>query len=276
MIGIAHYYLLTGDMDKAKNKFMEVFLNANQDKNDVLHVAASIGLALSIERIGNLTEAAQYYKEAVDQMEEQREILPANERRQFFAGKIEGFRHQEAYEELVRVLYKMGNYDESFLWSEHTKARALIDAIARKNYDVQKVISEQLYRKEHDLISNMASVNEQLDKAFQNENKELYTKLEQKLKQLRQEHQEFITQLRKVDPEYASIQYPQPLKANELSLLPDEVLIEYEVTQSETVVFLVSNGQITYSYSINITRDELQQRVGCIRKCMTTIAFSDG
>jgi len=60
-------------------------------------------------------------------------------------------------------------------------------------------------------------------------------------------------------PEYATIKYPEPLRLEDFHLKSDEVLIEYEITEEETFIFLVSNEGEVKCFTVPINREELSK-----------------
>ena len=89
---------------------------------------------------------------------------------------------------------------------------------------------------------------------------DIYAEKETELRQVKTKQQEFITRLRKTYPEYAGIHYPQPVKPEEVLLNLNEVLIEFEVTDNATIVFMLKDKKVK-TRRIDISREELQQKV---------------
>jgi tetratricopeptide (TPR) repeat protein len=269
-------YLVLGDPAHARDEFLKALQEARSSRNADVLVASLIGLGLVEERGGKPQSGHGYFQEAVEAIEDQRESVFPGERRQFLAGKVWGFQRLEAYEGLVRVLHQGGKSDEAFYWSEHTKARGFMEAMARAPFAAHLGLPWSWRRQEQNLLNRIAAAKQRLEEAFQKGNKELVSGLQRELKGLKQEQEELMTRLRREYPEYASMQYPQPLKASELGLHSVEVLIEFEVTEWETLVFVVRGGRVVKVYRARLTRRELQQKVERFRRCMATIAGSGG
>ena len=74
---------------------------------------------------------------------------------------------------------------------------------------------------------------------------------------MKKEQEEFISLLRKNHPEYASIRYPQPVRLEQVQLKPNEVLIEYEVTEDNTLTWLIRRERLVKVVNVPLTREEL-------------------
>jgi tetratricopeptide (TPR) repeat protein len=269
------YWLVAGDAEKAVEKFKEAVTIAEASEWSY-GVATQIGLGMALERMGRLEEAVEAYRHAVERLEEVREGLSPNERARFFEGKDYGFRRLEAYEGLVRVLKRMGKLDEAFRWAEHTKGRMLSEAMAKGGSSALYRIPKGLRYQEEEIAGRLSAMRKRIEEARAKGNLEMERQLEKEFKVLRSQQREFVERLRREYPEYASIQYPQPLSPSELAMGADEVLLEYEVTSTETIVFLVSGGKVLKCYSVNVSREELEGQVREYRESMEEIVRSGG
>jgi CHAT domain-containing protein len=213
-------------------------------------------MGAAYEALGNLEQALAAYEKAVELIENARKRVPMGERGHFFAGKDHGFRRLDAYEGLVRVLHRLGRDEESLYRNEHTKARALVEALARVPYGLGVGLPAELRKQEDDLTNRIATLSKRLE-----EKPEQRAAIEPQLKPLQAELEALIARLRREYPEYAAMKYPQPLHANELALRPGEVLLAYEVTDSETIAFLVRGGKVERTFEIKLSRKELEKLI---------------
>ncbi len=248
------YYLLVDQPEKAG----ELFREAQDVTGEAFsyEVAVQIGLGLALERVREWEGAAVAYRRAVGLIEQARGTVPAAERGHFFEATDYGFRRLEAYEGLARVMHRLGKEEEAFWWSEHTKARCLVESLSRAPLGSPLGLPADLREQEDSLLSRIAA----LSKLLQGE-PQRKEELEAELRELRARLDALVARLRQEHPEYASIRYPQPLRADELALKPDEVLLSFEVTESETLAFLIRGDRIRRVFEIKVSRSELEALV---------------
>ncbi len=70
--------------------------------------------------------------------------------------------------------------------------------------------------------------------------------------------------MRRRDPRYAALAYPQPYKAQELPLKPGEVLLEYALGDKESYLFRVEPGGKTQVFRIPLGQEALEKRLGAM------------
>ncbi len=254
------YYLLSGEADEAVKRFEQAGAAAGADASQL--TASHIGLGLAHEALGEWEQAVTAYGRAVELSEDSRSRTPTGERVHFFGARAVCFRRLEAYEGLVRVLHRMDRDEEAFFWSEHSKARVLVEAMARGNHGSQLGLPVALRKQEQDLGNRIAA----LSSAAREDERS-----REQLQRVRAEHKALVTRLRRDYPEYASMQYPVPLHADEMSLGPNEVLLAYEVTEPESYLFLIRDGEVEHIYEIKLSRSELTGLVERFRRSFVQV-----
>ena len=70
--------------------------------------------------------------------------------------------------------------------------------------------------------------------------------------------------MRRRDPRYAALRYPQPYKAQELPLKPGEVLLEYALGDKESYLFRVEPGGKTQVFRLALGQEALEKRLGAL------------
>ena len=264
--GLGQCYLVQGDYKRAIEQFEESLSYSRKSGRKEFLIADHIGLGLSYEGLGKYGNAKDHYKKAVDIIEAQRESLMESQRRTFFAGKAGAFPRLEPYEGLVRISSYLKDAGEGFYWAENTRARVLLEAMARRPVGSETGLPPNLAREEESLGNRIAAKHKQMEIALEKMPGRV-KELEQELEALRKEQQSLIKRLRREHPEYASIKYPQPLRAKDVPLRPGEALIEYEVTEKATFAWLIRGKDVMKALSIPVTRKELTEKVKAYRKC---------
>ncbi len=268
---VGRAYLATGSPAAAREQLQLAVMIGESTRNAEHQVAGLIGLGLSEEQLGERESAAAHFQRAVEVMEDQREGLAFTGRQNFFSARIFGFRRIEAYEGLVRVMRQLGRLEDAFYWAESAKARWLLESISRSGAAVDAGIAVGLESKTRLLAEQIGIARRRLDQAFQSENSELQAKLGSDLEALRLEQRALVAQIRSESPAYASIHFPRPLRAAELEMGADEVLLAFEVSERETDWFLVRGGRVRKSGAIAISRKELTQLVQDYRRVFAEV-----
>jgi CHAT domain-containing protein len=271
-IRLGRYYLRTGEYHQAREEFARSLKVDEEQRNADFLLADYIGLGLALEGLQEYGRAREAYQKAVEFIERQREGLAEPQRRRFFAATVKGFSRMEPYEGLARTSSKLNQTREGLLYAEHTKSRMFLYAIAKRYGEGTFNIPRGLAQQEEELTTKVASLYKQQELAFQKKNQDRYQEIEKELKRVKDAQQKLITTLRKQYPEYASLRYPQPIGLEEIALQKDELLLEYEVTEQETLVWVVKKGEILKTLRIPITRADLEELVKQYRKFSQTIA----
>jgi len=280
-LGLAH--LLRGDIKKAE----EILRDADHLRRGVLHIyqnhpdkaIAAIkesltrveeagisdvlfgdytALALAYEMKGNTLKARHYFKKAVERIEDERERLTEEQRTYFFAAMpYFNWNRLTPYEGLVRI----SPDDEAFYYSESIKARLLLEQMAGKYKGADFKIPEEMRKKELGVIDDLAAFLKQQENAYKRNDKERIVYLDKKIKALRKERDRVIAELYRTYPEHAAIRYPKPLALEDIKLYPNEVLIEYAVTDTEMVAWLIKGKEIIKTLRVKVSRKDLDKLI---------------
>jgi CHAT domain-containing protein len=127
---------LLAEIDFAENRFTRARLSFAKTLEDACRLGSSSIESLCLFSLGkialaknDLTEAEDYFRQAVKIIENTRSSLEAEEfRLAFFSDKL------KPYHELARIKIAERNFREALLWLERARARALVDSvIGRQN-----------------------------------------------------------------------------------------------------------------------------------------------
>jgi CHAT domain-containing protein/tetratricopeptide (TPR) repeat protein len=284
--GMVELYLATGKYDTALNLLAKNAPKAwNRPQFQALYYTQK-GLALKgLERRGDASEA---FQEAIKYIEELRARTPG-ERSSFFEFGLFGG-YFRAYKGMVGLLAEMAQKGEpapaglqtygpepgaaAFFFAESIKARSLLEALAAGAGRVKPELPGDLAAKEKTLQERLQTLESQrvervmtktvsgprshdrLDQSAQN------FQLERDA--LQGELDRFVTEIRRRDPRYAALAYPQPYKARELPLKPGEVLLEYALGEKEGYLFRVEPGGKTQVFRLAVGQEALEKRLGAM------------
>jgi CHAT domain-containing protein len=117
----------TGDVAAAKAGYDALLKLPQTRDNGEIHWLILADRGRIAEREGKRGEAIEFYRRAVEIIEQQRSTISTE------AGKI-GFvgDKQAVYRRLVAALFEEGGFDQAFEYVERSKARALVDLLAAK------------------------------------------------------------------------------------------------------------------------------------------------
>lgn len=201
--------------------------------------AANVGLGHALTGLKDLPKAAVHYRAALDLSEGQREALSPAEKQTFFSAKVMGFDRTEPYEGLVRSLAGQGDADGAFLWSENLKARLLAEAIARGKSGAGFALPPELAARQEAIEIRMRGLRAEMSVLFRNGDRPGLAARETELKTARGELEQFVSEIRRSNPEYASTRFPTPLKPEDITLQPGERLLSFEVTRDKAFLFIL-------------------------------------
>ena len=254
------YYLKKKDFRKAVEQF-----NRGRQEDEKFRrstqIARWIGLGIAYEESKEYEEAYQWYKKAIEYMEDQRTALSPLEREHYFEGKSAGFQRTDAYEGAVRCAFMLGRQDEAFYWAENTRGRILSELLSKRYSGASYKIPGNIADEEEELANKIMMNKRQQETAFEKNNPDLLKKVEAEYPALRAKMDDLIDRLRKEYPQYASIKYPQPVRLSQLALKKGEVIIEYEVTDPYTIGLIIRDGNVIKAFKVDKTRTELERMI---------------
>jgi len=259
-ISLGRLNLIKKNHNKAVKYFDKALNMSLQGRNVEFLFADYCGLGHGYFGLKNYKKAKEYYQKAIILTEEQREKLGEGKKSKYFVAKVMGFCRTEPYEGMVRSLLALNKNNEAFFYSENLKARILAEAIAKGHSNIVKTLASDLAKEEEDYIIKIRGLRKEMEALYKNNVMDIYYAKEKELEAVKEQQNKFISKLRRLYPEYASIKYPNPIKPSEVNLNKNEVLIEFEVTAEKLYIFLLKDGKIKIR-GVKISRRELQELV---------------
>ena len=270
--GLVEVYLLTGRYDDALKLAQELPPSWRDNTNRYIEYYTQVGLATKGK--GLYKDSAEYFVKAINIIEETRKAV--SNRTHFYIGG--GYYSRlTPYRSIVSVLSNMNKKGDSlisnlkqygnslpsvaFYFSELTKAKTLLEAMTGALKKVKKdEIPAYLKVRENELLRNLSFIDSKWEDALKKGEKAI-TDLQKRREGIKKELDSLINELRQKYPRYAALNYPMPIKAEELPLKENEVLFEYAITDDATYLFIVKKGGIKKLVKIPVTKENLEESI---------------
>ena len=279
-LGIGKEYSLSGD-----------YTRSDQSLEESIRILIKIGfqgyvwvcrheMGRNFERQGKIQEAINNYKSAIENIESIRGKLKTGLQRALFVKN-----KMSVYEDLIRLLIKVGDKDGALEYTERAKGRAFLDMLGNKTNSVMKDVAPSLLEKESVLRGEINTIQLGIKKKrtlmeednFDYPGKtivsrgELFNtaspeKITESLKtrgsSLIKEYDQTIKKIQEQSPEIASLLSVIPLKSNEIKGLigEDTAILEYFIGVDHSFLFFITESEII-SRSIKISPDEIKRLV---------------
>ena len=268
---LSRYYMARKNYSEVKNILEKRLASLEASRQTFALPVAYTLLGQAEEGLSDFKAAAGWYLKAVSLLEDQREGLAPSRKAGFLSGKMQMLSKIEPYEGLVRANFAGGKGKTAFYYAEFTRGRRLAESIAGRHAG-QASLPESVAKDEERINGGLAAAVRQAQAAFEKNNAEVRREMEAEAGRLRKERSEFVEKLRSRYPEYAAVNYPEPVASDAVPLESDEVLAEFDVTESETVLFLLSGGKKALrTVKIPLSRKELSGLVAKYRTAFENV-----
>jgi CHAT domain-containing protein len=227
--------------------------------------ACYTGQGLCCERAGRFNDAAMLYQKAIDLIEDTRASLSRNERSKFLSAASAGGPRTAPYEGLARVLLKAGRFADAVVICEKIRDRAFADKMLSESDELPPAIPEDVRAVDRKLKTNLAQVRTaMMDDVMRYEGAGL-RKHEADWEKARAELRSHIWALHEKYPREAAAVYPEDVHLEKSSLLNDERVIYYEVTDEALLVFVLKGRKVVKVMTKDVTRADLDKLIGEMR-----------
>src|SRR5215213_638487 len=247
-LGLLH--LRSNELPQAAAAFQKVLLIDPGTISPTVVWQAHSGLADTDFQLGELDHAREHYQQAIEVMENVRARLGGeDDRAGFFQDKIEVFKKQVAV--LLDPRLKGARTDhaaEAFNYAERARARALFDLLAEAKIDVEQNVAPEMLKRKRELQQRISQLTVQLIKERSQEtvkhDKTRIAELDRSLSQADTELSDWLRELRRRNPRYAALKYPQPvtLALTQRLLGNETVLLSYSLAEPASFLFAVSGN----------------------------------
>ncbi|HYE75780.1 MAG TPA: CHAT domain-containing protein, partial [Blastocatellia bacterium] len=203
-------------------------------------------IAESQKALGRIDDALSTYRQAITAIEQSRSHSIPTEisragivamRQKVFAGAIEFLVDQHRIAESLEV-------------AEKYHARAFLDILAETGIDASEGISKENKEHEEKLFERISSIQKKIwqgrtskpDQATESEQE-----LKRQLRVAENDLESFQLELRRINPRYATIKYPQPIKPEQIAdeiLDSETAIIEFVLSDQRSVGWIIKKDRI--------------------------------
>jgi len=224
------------------------------------------GLAEALRNAGSLAAAGEQFRIAIASAEKTAAGLRLGERKSgYLADKW------SAYAQLALIEQARGRAAEAFAVSEQMRARQMLDLLARGRVGRRTTASSQ----EQDLRRRIATLTNRLetglapDARVREPSRAVRSTgaTHQELDSAQKAYTGLLLQLRESDPGYAALVSARSRSWKEVAsrLKPDQVFLEYMLTESASTVFVVTADTVA-ALDLRVTRQSLADLIEFSRK----------
>jgi CHAT domain-containing protein/tetratricopeptide (TPR) repeat protein len=248
--GMANTYQMMGEAYYKKGDMLE----AESDLQKAINIAEDMGhshmqwqslyaMGQVLRDTGRTGEGLQSLKEAINTVEKMRsELQSGEEKTAFLQEKL------NLYQDTVKLLLADGNIPDAFEYVQKSKARAFLDMLAEARIDPDINLESEYREKKRNLVKELvdAEKNIQDERDQDSVDQAKLQHLQRNMDQLEVDYSNLILEIRKVNPRYADVQYPEPLKLAEAQALLDDnsVLLEYLVGNRGSFLFAITTDGV--------------------------------
>ncbi len=246
----------TGNIHKAKAGYDALLKEPRTRDNTDIYWMILFDRGKICDAEGNRKEAIDFYRRAVDLIEQQRSTINTEASKIGFVGD-----KQNVYSRLIASLYADGQYGAAFDYVERSKSRALVDLLASKQDFAVKAGDER------DVRNLLATDRKAEAEVIAQDLSPERSKTRSVIVTVKQE-------LRDKSPELASLVSVTSLSASEIRVLmpPDEALIEYYYSEGEMFAFVLTREALK---SVRLNGDKLVEDIRQFRSLLEKPGSSD-
>ncbi|MBI4488976.1 MAG: CHAT domain-containing protein [Deltaproteobacteria bacterium] len=221
----------TGQVQQAKEGYDQLLKRPETKYNGDIYWLILFDRGRIAEKEGPLKEAIEFYKQAIDVIEQQRSTIHTEANKIGYVGD-----KQKVYHHLITALISEGQQSKAFEYVERSKSRALVDLLAsKKEFAVQKGDETKIRSmlKDLEILESGARVQEAPSVSDHGDRRR---SLEIQIKE----------KLKSSSPELASLVTVMTVEAPEVQSLiqSDETLLEYYYHGDELYAFVLTQNTL--------------------------------
>ncbi|BDA71861.1 hypothetical protein CAL7716_060270 [Calothrix sp. PCC 7716] len=193
---------------------------------------------------GKLKESLKQIQSAIKIVENLRQTYTNKNLQSTYFATVQDY--YQFYINLLMELHKKypssGYNTGAFNISERQRARSLVELLAEANANIRKGINPKLLEEEQLILGKIEALQKQMQAPSNNNDKAKLEKLQQENDNLLNQYRELVDKIRTSSPQYAAIQYPQPLELKQIQqqLDKDTLLLQYSLGKDRSYLWAVT------------------------------------
>ncbi len=203
---------------------------------------------------GNLEQSLQQIEAAIKIIKDLRIKVDNSDLRTSYFASVQG--DYKFYIDLLMQLHKknpsMGYAVKALNASEKSRARGLLELLTEARANIRKGASPELLNAEKQLTAKIDALEKQRfeivnsDKINDPVSKALAEDLSKQISKLQNEYQQLQDEIKKSNPQYASLKYPEPLTLPQIQqqLDKDTLLLQYSLGKEHSYLWAVSSNSV--------------------------------
>lgn len=266
-LGIGSVYYVKRKMNDAAVALSRSVELSQQMKSRILLWQAMYKRGLVSRDSGKNEEALQFWEQAIETVEKGRnEIKVTEERTTYLVRKL------DIYDDLIHLLIATQKMPDAFHYVQRAKARSFLDTLTEARIDPEGRIDSATQLEKKKIVAELVKTETQIRDEYETEkiDEAKVKELKTKRNELDTEYNDLLSKIRKQNPRFANLQYPQPLRLTEAQAIIDEqsVLLEYflgknssflfAITRTDFHVFKIPSEQ-KLAAQVNLIHDVLQK-----------------
>ena len=221
--------------------------------------ALTLHLLATLHRKQNQPQSAlAFFLQALQALESQVSKLGGSRDVQagFRAGRV------AYYRDTIDLLLELKRPEQAFHILERSRARSFLDQLAERDL-VFSDIPEELDRQRRRIAVLYDRTQQELAELSLSKDEEKIESLRGKLRQLQGERDAIEEQIRREYPNFAALQFPQPLdlQTTQQALDPGTVMLSYSIGEQTTDLFVVASSDPLQVLSLPVGEKKLTQFV---------------
>lgn len=188
----------------AKRKFLDADKNLIfKDRIEGVRIYTSLGF--TEEKLGNISEAIDYYHKGLEALENQRKNISGSYAKELFIDRFHNY-----YTDCVRAQIKAGKYKEAIHTIERARAKNLLDLLSKRWLNIEKMVPKEIAKELRELKFKRSQLVKRLEKSAGKITSQQYNDLFLEYKRL-EATGDVYQKLYNSHPEFASLIKPTPL-----------------------------------------------------------------
>jgi CHAT domain-containing protein len=241
LVGLAKAQYHLGNAQAALPMMLQALALVRANGNRLAEMECLAYLPEIQQALGRNEESLASYRQAIKANEQLRlQMIPTEESK---GAVVSG--GARVYAGAIELLFAMQRKEEALEIAEAWHARAFLDVLTESRIDLRRDLSREQKTREDKLLENIARIQKELWAPNLATERERALKAE--LLQAESSLETFQLEIRRANPRYASVKYPQPLEPARIAqeLLDDSTaLIEYVLGEKQSFAWVIRRGKI--------------------------------